>query len=74
VAWEEARHQLRERLTTRRVRRLVLIIGPEGGFAPDEIGSLTKAGARPFSLGLRRLRAETAAVAALANVYNLYDV
>ncbi|NLI98856.1 16S rRNA (uracil(1498)-N(3))-methyltransferase [bacterium] len=74
VAWEEARHQLRERLTNRRVRRIALIIGPEGGFAPDEIESLTVAGAKIFSLGLRRLRSETAAIAALANVYNLYDV
>jgi len=74
VAWEEARHQLRERLTQRRVRRLLLIIGPEGGFAPDEIEELTAAGAKVFSLGLRRLRTETASIAALANVYSLYDV
>ncbi len=74
VAWEEARHQLRERLTTKRVRRIALVIGPEGGFAPDEIENLITAGAKPFSLGLRRLRAETASIAALANVYNLYDV
>jgi len=73
VAWEEARHQLRERLTPRRVRRLLLVIGPEGGFAQDEIEALTAAGAKVFSLGPRRLRAETAAVAALANVYNVYD-
>lgn len=73
VAWEEARHQLRERLTRRRVRRLLLVIGPEGGFAPDEIEGLSAAGAKVFSLGSRRLRSETAAVAALANVYNLYD-
>ncbi|MBN2378302.1 16S rRNA (uracil(1498)-N(3))-methyltransferase [candidate division WOR-3 bacterium] len=74
VAWEEARHQLRERLTQRRLRRLLLVIGPEGGFAPDEIEELTVLGAKVFSLGLRRLRTETAAIAALANVYNLYDV
>jgi 16S rRNA (uracil1498-N3)-methyltransferase len=74
VAWEDAKHQLRERLTRKRVRRLALMIGPEGGFAPDEAERLARAGAKPFSLGLRRLRAETAAVAALANVYNLYDV
>jgi len=73
VAWEEARHQLRERLTKRRVRRLLLVIGSEGGFALDELDALLKAGAKPFSLGLRRLRSETAALAALANVYSLYD-
>ncbi|MBD3285889.1 RsmE family RNA methyltransferase [candidate division WOR-3 bacterium] len=74
VAWEDARHRLRERLIQRRVRRLLLIIGPEGGFAPDEIEELTAAGAKVFSLGRRRLRTETAAVAGLANVYNIYDV
>lgn len=74
VAWEDAKHQLKERLTRKRVRRMLVVIGPEGGFAPDEIDALTRGGARPFSLGLRRLRTETAAVAALANVYNLYDV
>lgn len=74
VAWEQAKHKLRERLTRRRIRRLALIIGPEGGFASDEIESLVKAGVVPFSLGLRRLRSETAAIAALANVYNLYEV
>jgi len=50
-----------------------LVIGPEGGFAPDEIEWLSAAGAKVFSLGPRRLRSETAALAALANVYNLYD-
>lgn len=74
VAWEQARHQLKQRLTRRRIRRLALVIGPEGGFAPDEIQALAESGAKPFSLGLRRLRSETAAVAALANVYNVYDV
>ena len=44
-----------------------LLIGPEGGFADDEIAQLT---ARPFvrcvSLGGNTLRAETAAMAACA--------
>jgi 16S rRNA (uracil1498-N3)-methyltransferase len=43
------------------------LVGPEGGFAPEEVESLR---ARPFcvpvSLGPRILRAETAAIAALA--------
>jgi 16S rRNA (uracil1498-N3)-methyltransferase len=44
-----------------------LVIGPEGGFAPDEIDRIRN---QPFatavSLGPRILRAETAAIAALA--------
>ncbi len=43
------------------------MIGPEGGFAPDELDALRKL---PFvnavSLGPRVLRADTAALAALA--------
>ncbi|WP_339780999.1 16S rRNA (uracil(1498)-N(3))-methyltransferase [uncultured Thalassospira sp.] len=45
----------------------ILVIGPEGGFAPDETDRIRK---QPFatavSLGPRILRAETAAIAALA--------
>lgn len=44
-----------------------ILIGPEGGFAPDEITRIeSMAQARPISLGPRVLRAETAAIAALA--------
>ena len=44
-----------------------ILIGPEGGFAPEEIARLRAAPfAHPVSLGPRILRADTAAVAALA--------
>ena len=45
----------------------LILIGPEGGFTPDE-ASLVRAapGATPISLGPRILRAETAALAAVA--------
>lgn len=46
-------------------RRIVLIVGPEGGFTDAERGLLS-ARARPWRLGGRVLRAETAALAALA--------
>jgi 16S rRNA (uracil1498-N3)-methyltransferase len=36
------------------------VVGPEGGFEPDEIDSARRAGARVVSLGPRTLRAETA--------------
>jgi len=46
--------------------RAGVLIGPEGGFSQREVEEALAAGARPLSLGMRRLRAETAAVAALS--------
>ena len=43
-------------------RTLALFVGPEGGFAPEELHALNSLGARMFAWGNRRLRAETAAV------------
>lgn len=45
---------------------VILLIGPEGGLAPDEISAAQSAGYRPIRLGPRVLRTETAAVAALS--------
>jgi len=45
---------------------ILLIVGPEGGFAPDERDEAAAAGAVPAGLGKRILRAETAALYALA--------
>ena len=49
-------------------RPLALFIGPEGGFSDDEVALLRDGGADLLSLGPRRLRGETAAVAATARV------
>lgn len=45
---------------------LNLVIGPEGGIAPEEIDALLAAGAVTATLGKRILRCETAPVAAIA--------
>jgi len=51
-----------------------LFIGPEGGFADEEIVAFAAAGIRPVSLGPSVLRTETAAVVAIANIqYELSD-
>ncbi len=50
------------------VPRLTAISGPEGGFAPDELGALRERGAVPVSFGPRVLRAETAPLALAAAV------
>lgn len=53
-----------EALRTRDYQRVVVCIGPEGGFSDDEIAQARSAGFRPVSLGTRRLRTETAAIVA----------
>ena len=45
-----------------------LVIGPEGGFAPEEAEAVQHAGAAVASLGPRILRSESVAVAAAAVV------
>ena len=47
-----------------------ILIGPEGGFSDDEFNALDAAGAHGVALGKTILRAETAAVVALAKIIN----
>lgn len=49
-------------------REVVLVVGPEGGIAPDELGSLAASGAELVRLGDTVLRTSTAGPAALALV------
>ncbi len=45
---------------------VLAVVGPEGGLTTAELGTLSRAGAALASLGPRTLRAETAAIAAVA--------
>lgn len=45
---------------------IVLVVGPEGGIAPNELDAFAEAGGRPVRLGPAVLRTSTAGVAALA--------
>ena len=47
-------------------RRILLMIGPEGGFAREELDMAREAGMQSVSLGRSRLRADTASIAGLA--------
>jgi 16S rRNA (uracil1498-N3)-methyltransferase len=53
-------------------QQLLLLAGPEGGFAPEEVEMVRSCGFTPVQLGPRVLRTETAALAALAAVHALW--
>lgn len=56
-------HQILEKFTSGRV---VVLIGPEGDFTPEEVKKAIEAGFVPVSLGKNVLRVETAAAAVTA--------
>jgi len=49
--------------------QLIILIGPEGGFSLSEVEVAKARGFKTVSLGKRILRAETASIAALANIF-----
>lgn len=53
-------------------RRVLMVVGPEGGFADHEAAAAEQAGFRLATLGPRILRAETATIAAGTLVQHLY--
>ena len=63
---------LRLSAAARGVSRLLLAVGPEGGFSPGELSEAQAAGALLVGLGPLVLRTETAALAALAVLQHLH--
>ncbi len=49
-----------------RVGEVLVVVGPEGGIAPDELAAFTAVGAHPVHLGAGVLRTSSAGAAALA--------
>lgn len=71
----EAPWTLREALKGERPSRVALVVGPEGGFAPEEAAEARDLGFVPVSIGPRILRTETAAIVGAALVqYALGDL
>jgi 16S rRNA (uracil1498-N3)-methyltransferase len=72
VFWEEARCALPAPSSSDRPRRVLVVLGPEGGFSASEAHAAQAVGLSLTSLGPRILRAETAALAAVALVQYFY--
>lgn len=68
---EGERKSLKDALGSLRFSHILVLIGPEGDFTPQEISSAQAAGCIPVSLGNLVLRVETAAIAA-ASFIRLY--
>jgi 16S rRNA (uracil1498-N3)-methyltransferase len=54
-------------------QNVILLIGPEGGFTPEEMALALKEGFQPVSLGKRILRTETAGIAAISTIHAMWD-
>jgi 16S rRNA (uracil1498-N3)-methyltransferase len=66
---------LKEAFNGARPDRVALLVGPEGGFAPEEVEDARGMGFLPISVGPRILRTETAAIVGAALVqYALGDL
>lgn len=69
ILWEqEKKNTLKDLKDLNSLDSLLVVIGPEGGFAREEIDRCRHAGFLPVSMGSRTLRAETAALSAMAIV------
>ncbi len=52
--------------------RICILVGPEGGFAQEEVDAAKEQGFMPISLGPRILRTETAAIAIIAVIQYIW--
>jgi 16S rRNA (uracil1498-N3)-methyltransferase len=68
------RKGLTEVLSGSKAANIIVLIGPEGDFTPEEVGLAKKAGFVPVSLGGRVLRVETAAIAVASYVSLSFDL
>jgi 16S rRNA (uracil1498-N3)-methyltransferase len=74
LPWEEGTEPVKKVLRRGQgIRKIIVLIGPEGGFSRDEAVAARERGFHIVSLGQNILRTETAAVAVLSMIgYELY--
>lgn len=70
--WEEEKEcHFRDLPVLTGFNRVIILLGPEGGFSKDEVLMAQDSGYSSVSLGRRILRAETATIAAVAILQNM---
>lgn len=66
IPWaEETSYSWRQVINEGQPQSISVVVGPEGGFTPQEIDQAQEWGLKPVSLGPRILRAETAGIASV---------
>lgn len=66
IPWESEDNKSLRQLSHIDVEKVMLLIGPEGGFSKEEVERAKKVGFIPISLGSRLLRTETAGLATVS--------
>ena len=73
--WEKGGEPLKKILSQHPTKKIFAMVGPEGGFAEEEVELAKKKGFIPIKLGQRILRTETAAITLVAILqYELGDI
>ena len=72
IPWECEDEKGLKELAGEEVERVVLLIGPEGGFSDEEVEKARKNGFIPLSLGPRLLRTETAGFSTVSIVQYIW--
>ena len=75
VAYEnEDKKTIKDILKNNKVKKIAIVVGPEGGLTEKEVEELIKCGAKAVSLGKRILRTETVPIAMLSMIMYEYDL
>ncbi len=70
--WEKSDHKIETLQNSVSPKKIILLIGPEGGFSKKEILMAREKGFLSYSLGPRILRAETASIASCTLIQHLF--
>ena len=70
--WEKSNHKIKTLQSSVSPNKIIILIGPEGGFSEKEILMAKERGFSSYSLGPRILRAETASIASCTLIQHLF--